>query len=208
MKDDKVIIEQNREQIEKDLYPYERKAWLLNLFLDRMEEVDYPLKEVTEIANVLATGAEKYIRQQIVSSAPLELAGGIRLNRDMIFDAVETPDLTEVVSVERLLKQYHTIPLSALAFQDGRFSVPEDLKREIVKRHTRYAETPRQAEVFHDAKKLVAEINKFHKKYGPATGNRGWHHLAQIESLWTWNGKTESYEVNTKLILAGHLEKQ
>lgn len=206
--DNKIIIEQSREQIEKDLYPYERRCWLLNLFLERMDQTGFPLTEVSQIANTVATGAERYIRHRILSGASLEMVGGIKLNRELMIDAIEIPDITEVVSVEKLLKQYFNIPFSALAFHDGKFTVSEDVKHKIIQQHTRYAETDRQAEAFHDAKKLVSEINKFHKRYGPAKGNRQWHHLTEIQNMWKWKDETVGYEVNTALILSGHLEKQ
>lgn len=200
MKDNKIIIEQSREKIEAGIYPFERKAWCLNLLLERLEVAGYPMENMAQIANVVANGAEKHIRTEIVNNAPsLELAGGIRLRKDAIFDAVELPDLTEIQSAEKLLKQYHTIPLSALVFQDGKFTVSEEIRQQVIAMHTMYAVNDKHIAMQKAAEKVAKAVNEFHKEYGPKNGLPiSHHHLGTPESYLTWNGVKWQWEVNNK----------
>lgn len=197
----KFIIEQDRKAIEADLHPYERKAWLLNLFLDRMAEAGYPIESVSHLATVISQGAERYIRTQIVEGSNFELAG-VRLNKSALMDVIETPDLKEVVSVEVMLKQYHATPLDSLAFEDGRFVVPTEIKERIRDKHTRYAASQRQVDMFHAAQKVVKAVNQFHTEFGQEEGRAlAQHPLGRPEAYLVFNPQKWRFELDTKVIL-------
>jgi hypothetical protein len=193
------VIEQHRDRIESEMHPYERKAWLINLFLDRMAEIGYPIQNVDQVATVLYTGAEKWVRTQIVEGSPLELAGGIRLSKAAIFDVVETPDMTEVLSAEKVLKEYYAIPLSSLTFQDGRFSVSAETKERVIRMHTEYALSDRHAQMYKSAQKVAKAVNEFAKEFGPPKGGVpiAWHHLGSPGDYLEWDPKTWAWSVNT-----------
>jgi len=198
----KVIIEQDKQAIESAVYPYERKCWLLNLFLQRMEESGYPLQSVEQIATVLTTGVEKYIRSSIVDGSRLELAGGIKLNKAAVFDVVEIPDITQSQSVERLLKEYHHIQINILLFEGGKFSVPEDIRKNAIEQHTVYAKNEKQIALLVDGKELAKAANKFYEAHGPGSGReRKYHPLRNVENILTFNASINEYEIDTKVII-------
>jgi hypothetical protein len=199
MKKTEFIIEQHRDRIESEMHPYERKAWLINLFLDRMAETGYAIENVDQVATVLSTGAEKYIRTQIVNSTHMELAGGIRLSREAVFNSLEIPDLSEVQSVEKIMKEYHTIPLSSLTFQDGRFSVSAETKERVIRMHTEYALNDRHIAMYNSAKKVAKSVNDFAKEFGPPKGGVpiAWHHLGSPGDYLEWDPKAWVWSVNT-----------
>jgi hypothetical protein len=197
----KVIITQDKKGIESDVYPYNRKAWLLNLFIQRMEQAGYPLKTVEDIQAVLSTGVEKYVRTQIVEGSRLELAGGLRLNKAAVMDVVEIPDISEAQSVERMLKQYHNIQINKLAFVDGVFAVTDEIKEWAIEKNTRYAASQKQVEIFNDAKELCKAVNRFNAKHGPKSRSESWHPLRDVMTILEVNVETAEYEVDTMFIL-------
>jgi hypothetical protein len=200
MKKTEFIIEQHRDRIESEMHPYERKAWCLQLLLERMEQIGYSMENVQQVATVLSTGAEKWIRTQIVEGSPLELAGGIRLSKAAIFDVVETPDLTEVLSAEKVLKEYYAIPLSSLTFQDGRFSVSAETKERMIRKNTEYALNDRHIAMYKAAQRVAKSVNDFAKEFGPQKGGvpPAHHHLGNPGDYLEWNPKTWAWEVDTR----------
>lgn len=214
----RTIIEQDKQAIEAEVQPYERKAWLLNLLMQRMDEIGYPVitadidaQLITgtnakiihgKVSSVLALGCENYIRTLILESSQLELAGGLKLNRQALFDVIEVPNLTEVQSVERQLKEYHRTPIESLGFSDGKFFVTDETKAQAIEKHTAYARNDKHAQLFNDSKALVACINKFYSKHGPATSaERSRHSLGSIDAVLVYNSTSNQFEVDTRAIL-------
>lgn len=173
------IILRKDDAIKQDLAPIEAKRDSLNTLVALMAQTEFPLTTIDDINEAINKGTVLYTKERIVKNADQKaiksLYGFVPEQQELIRMA-PVPD--EVKKAEGITASLRSgLALADYDFNAGRFEIKEEVKQWIMDRHTRYATSKKEEELFKRMEAFADQWNKLYTdliEYAPNIHQNSW----------------------------------